>query len=39
MSKLVLVLMLMAVLLGTGCATKHSGSVQFIPGTGWVPTD
>jgi hypothetical protein len=38
MSKLVLLVVLMVALLGAGCAT-HSGSMEFIPGKGWVPND
>jgi Flp pilus assembly protein TadD len=39
MSKLCLLLILAAMLIGVaGCAT-HSGSREFIPGKGWVPND
>jgi hypothetical protein len=34
-----LVLVLVTVLSVAGCASKPSGSRQFIPGKGWVPTD
>jgi hypothetical protein len=39
MSKLcVLLLLLAAMLVASGCRT-HSGSREFIPGKGWVPND
>jgi hypothetical protein len=38
MSKLVLLVLLGLALIGAGCAT-HSGSLEFIPAKGWVPTD
>jgi uncharacterized protein YcfL len=40
MSKLCLLLMLAALLLVmVGCASPPSGSREYIPGKGWVPTD
>jgi hypothetical protein len=40
MSKLISILLLVAALaLASGCCHKHSGSREFIPGKGWVPTD
>jgi hypothetical protein len=40
MSKLCLLFLLagLVLALGAGCAT-HSGSREYIPGQGWVPTD
>jgi hypothetical protein len=38
MSKLCLLLMLVAALVAAGCSTS-SGSRDFIPGKGWVPND
>ena len=38
MSKLCLLLLLVATLVAAGCAT-HSGSREYIPGKGWVPND
>jgi len=38
MSKLCLLLILAALLVGAGCSTS-SGSRDFIPGKGWVPND
>jgi hypothetical protein len=38
MSKLCLVLLLLAALTVAGCAS-HSGSRDYIPGKGWVPND
>jgi hypothetical protein len=38
MSKLCLLLLLVAVLAAAGCSTS-SGSREYIPGTGWVPND
>lgn len=34
----VLILLLAALVVGVGCKT-HSGSRDFIPGKGWVPND
>jgi hypothetical protein len=41
MSKVwMLVLLLAALMAGAvGCKTHQSGSREFIPGKGWVPTD
>jgi hypothetical protein len=39
MSKTVLLLLLVSLLAAAGCASKPSGSREFIPGKGWVPTD
>jgi hypothetical protein len=38
MSKLLLLMILVAALVGAGCASS-SESKEFIPGKGWVPTD
>jgi hypothetical protein len=38
MSKLCLLLVLVAVLVGAGCAST-SDTREFIPGKGWVPTN
>jgi hypothetical protein len=39
MSKLCILLILLAVLfVGAGCKS-HSGSREYIPGQGWVPND
>jgi predicted component of type VI protein secretion system len=38
MSKLCLLLALVALLVATGCSTS-SGSRDYIPGKGWVPND
>jgi hypothetical protein len=37
MSKLCLLLLVIAVLVITGCGSTKSGSQEFIPGKGWVP--
>jgi hypothetical protein len=38
MSKLCLVLLVLAMVVATGCQTQ-SGSREYIPGRGWVPVD
>jgi hypothetical protein len=39
MSKLCIILVLLAALvIGAGCKS-HSGSKEYIPGKGWVPAD
>jgi len=39
MSKLCVLLLLLAALgVGAGCKT-HSGSREYIPGKGWIPND
>jgi predicted small secreted protein len=38
MSKLCLLLLLVALLVSAGCSTS-SGSREYIPGKGWVPND
>ena len=39
MSKLCVLIVLLAMLvIGAGCKT-HSGSREYIPGEGWVPND
>ncbi len=38
MKKMVLVLMVALALVMVGCASK-SGSMEYIPGKGWVPTN
>jgi len=38
MTKVYLLLLLVAALVG-GCVTEPSGSREFIPGQGWVPTE
>jgi hypothetical protein len=38
MSKICLILVLVALVAAAGCAS-HSGSREFIPGKGWVPND
>ena len=39
MSKLcVLIVLLATLVIGAGCKT-HSGSREYIPGKGWVPND
>jgi hypothetical protein len=38
MSKLCLLLLLIATLAAAGCASDSSGSREYIPGKGWVPT-
>jgi hypothetical protein len=39
MSKLCLLLILVAALVAAGCASPSSGSRDYIPGKGWVPND
>jgi len=39
MSKLCLVFVLLLTLAITGCASKPTGSQQYIPGKGWVPSE
>jgi len=40
MSKVCLLLLLLVCLsAASGCATKSSGSRDYIPGKGWVPND
>ncbi len=39
MTKLFLLLMLLALLFACGCETTPSGNREYIPGKGWVPTD
>jgi hypothetical protein len=39
MSKFCLLLFLIAALVAAGCASPPSGSREYIPGKGWVPTD
>jgi len=39
MSKLCLLFLLAALVLAAGCASKPSGSREYIPGKGWVPND
>jgi len=39
MSKLCLLLVLAAMVIVVGCASKPSGSRDYIPGKGWVPND
>jgi hypothetical protein len=39
MSKLcILIVLLAALVIGAGCKT-HSGNREYIPGKGWVPND
>jgi hypothetical protein len=39
MSKLCLLFLLAALIFAVGCASKSSGSRDYIPGKGWVPND
>jgi hypothetical protein len=39
MSKLCLLMLLIAMIAVAGCASKSSGSRDYIPGKGWVPND
>jgi len=39
MTKLCLLLLLLAVAMVGGCVTEPSGSREFIPGKGWEPTE
>jgi hypothetical protein len=38
MSKLIVLLLLLAALVASGCK-HHEGSREYIPGKGWVPND
>ena len=38
MSKIVILFVLAVTLALAGCKTEESGSREFIPGKGWVPT-
>lgn len=38
MKRIVWLLLMVSLVVGAGCASKPSGSRQFIPGKGWVPT-
>jgi hypothetical protein len=38
MSKLCLILLMLAIMVGAGCRSS-SGSRDYIPGKGWVPND